>query len=118
MVRPRSVVSLLFIFFLMVRPPPRSTLFPYTTLFRSGPRAQWVLGHMTRRSACLSVEQVESLRLDCEEVARESADMPIEIGARMGRQSTPQRIKPRSQARDDLDTHPHADKSEETTTQR
>src|SRR5437899_9728046 len=29
-------------FFLMLRPPPRSTLFPYTTLFRSvlsGPRA-------------------------------------------------------------------------------
>src|SRR5947209_12447372 len=25
-----------FFFFLMVRPPPRSTLFPYTTLFRSG----------------------------------------------------------------------------------
>src|SRR5215204_5755406 len=24
------------IFFLMIRPPPRSTLFPYTTLFRSG----------------------------------------------------------------------------------
>src|SRR5947209_10504885 len=23
-------------FFLMLRPPPRSTLFPYTTLFRSG----------------------------------------------------------------------------------
>src|SRR6266481_7583940 len=28
------VLSLLF-FFLMIRPPPRSTLFPYTTLFRS-----------------------------------------------------------------------------------
>src|SRR5689334_24108711 len=28
-------MSLLF-FFLMTRPPPRSTLFPYTTLFRSG----------------------------------------------------------------------------------
>src|SRR2546430_9599398 len=26
---------LLYIFFLMIRPPPRSTLFPYTTLFRS-----------------------------------------------------------------------------------
>src|SRR5437773_6668867 len=28
------------VFFLMIRPPPRSTLFPYTTLFRSerGPR--------------------------------------------------------------------------------
>src|SRR6266536_5668329 len=26
---------ILFVFFLMIRPPPRSTLFPYTTLFRS-----------------------------------------------------------------------------------
>src|SRR5690554_7697200 len=25
------------LFFLMIRPPPRSTLFPYTTLFRSPP---------------------------------------------------------------------------------
>src|SRR2546427_8630782 len=32
--------SLLFFFFLMIRRPPRSTLFPYTTLFRSGRRAQ------------------------------------------------------------------------------
>src|SRR5437773_11180617 len=34
----RSVVFLLFLsffFFLMIRRPPRSTLFPYTTLFRS-----------------------------------------------------------------------------------
>src|SRR5690349_22480061 len=28
-------MSLFIIFFLMIRPPPRSTLFPYTTLFRS-----------------------------------------------------------------------------------
>src|SRR2546430_9134045 len=27
------------VFFLMIRRPPRSTLFPYTTLFRSPPRA-------------------------------------------------------------------------------
>src|SRR6266478_3465316 len=27
--------SLIFFFFLMIRRPPRSTLFPYTTLFRS-----------------------------------------------------------------------------------
>src|SRR2546430_11122452 len=26
---------IIMIFFLMIRPPPRSTLFPYTTLFRS-----------------------------------------------------------------------------------
>src|SRR5437667_1100518 len=28
-------------FFLMIRRPPRSTLFPYTTLFRSGSRASY-----------------------------------------------------------------------------
>src|SRR3982750_4925686 len=28
-------MALVFIFFLMIRRPPRSTLFPYTTLFRS-----------------------------------------------------------------------------------
>src|SRR2546422_7597054 len=32
-----SYTYLLFFFFLMIRRPPRSTLFPYTTLFRSYP---------------------------------------------------------------------------------
>src|SRR3712207_7579509 len=33
---PRSIVALYYsFFFLMIRRPPRSTLFPYTTLFRS-----------------------------------------------------------------------------------
>src|SRR2546430_16342658 len=32
-----SSMLFLFFFFLMIRRPPRSTLFPYTTLFRSGP---------------------------------------------------------------------------------
>src|SRR5438876_9594063 len=32
---PRLCTSHLFIFFLTIRRPPRSTLFPYTTLFRS-----------------------------------------------------------------------------------
>src|SRR5215471_19422390 len=41
----------LFFFFLMIRRPPRSTLFPYTTLFRSklvriGVRAALRLGNM------------------------------------------------------------------------
>src|SRR2546430_11154120 len=32
-----------FFFFLMIRRPPRSTLFPYTTLFRSrGARCHWL----------------------------------------------------------------------------
>src|SRR2546430_16263771 len=33
----------LFFFFLMIRRPPRSTLFPYTTLFRSAERAVQLL---------------------------------------------------------------------------
>src|SRR2546426_9110234 len=32
--------AFLFFFFLMIRRPPRSTLFPYTTLFRSAERQQ------------------------------------------------------------------------------
>src|SRR5437016_10223048 len=38
-----SFLSLCFFFFLMIRRPPRSTLFPYTTLFRSRPRQHRVL---------------------------------------------------------------------------
>src|SRR5687768_18217399 len=33
--RLSSIASFLLFFFLMIRRPPRSTLFPYTTLFRS-----------------------------------------------------------------------------------
>src|SRR6202000_3510065 len=39
-----------YVFFLMIRRPPRSTLFPYTTLFRSIPAAdsrRKVLAHMS-----------------------------------------------------------------------
>src|SRR5438270_133441 len=35
--RRSSASLILFVFFLMIRRPPRSTLFPYTTLFRSVP---------------------------------------------------------------------------------
>src|SRR5438309_8623576 len=44
----QAQLELVFLFFLMIRPPPRSTLFPYTTLFRSpsAPPSWW-----TRRSS-------------------------------------------------------------------
>src|SRR5579859_8211998 len=32
-----AIILFVLFFFLMIRRPPRSTLFPYTTLFRSGP---------------------------------------------------------------------------------
>src|SRR5690349_24052954 len=35
MCTPSIRMSFIFFFFLLTRPPPRSTLFPYTTLFRS-----------------------------------------------------------------------------------
>src|SRR3712207_7464400 len=35
-----------FLFFLMIRRPPRSTLFPYTTLFRSGSEKLGVGAHV------------------------------------------------------------------------
>src|SRR5215213_10351172 len=39
-----------FVFFLMIRRPPRSTLFPYTTLFRSRPaRPPGRAAHAARR---------------------------------------------------------------------
>src|SRR2546423_13118677 len=38
----------LFFFFLMIRRPPRSTLFPYTTLFRSVLGADEVIGRLVR----------------------------------------------------------------------
>src|SRR3712207_7177190 len=48
---PRPIpVGMLYVclfFFLMIRRPPRSTLFPYTTLFRSRPRKWKPPGHGT-----------------------------------------------------------------------
>src|SRR2546430_13736416 len=37
-----------FFFFLMIRRPPRSTLFPYTTLFRSPRRGRWLRADRSR----------------------------------------------------------------------
>src|SRR5256885_11935251 len=42
----------MFFFFLMIRRPPRSTLFPYTTLFRSPSRPRLLAGLVARRTAC------------------------------------------------------------------
>src|SRR5216683_4756576 len=44
-----TIASACFLFFLMIRRPPRSTLFPYTTLFRSAPPGS------PARAACTTV---------------------------------------------------------------
>src|SRR6202021_3409736 len=50
-------VALIF-FFLMIRRPPRSTLFPYTTLFRSAT----VVGHVTRIVPVTALSHAASCR--------------------------------------------------------
>src|SRR5690242_21434425 len=40
-------------FFLLIRRPPRSTLFPYTTLFRSVAGEEFFQGRLERRQAAL-----------------------------------------------------------------
>src|SRR5207302_10287029 len=49
-----TVLLSAFLFFLMIRRPPRSTLFPYTTLFRSktGPRWRCSGASSTSRRSC------------------------------------------------------------------
>src|SRR2546430_12638162 len=52
-------------FFLMIRRPPRSTLFPYTTLFRSRGRCGAVRGRRCRRdSPCVGASALGIRRLD------------------------------------------------------
>src|SRR5438552_13722022 len=48
-----------FLFFLMIRPPPRSTLFPYTTLFRSGEARRD--GRLLRRRAVVAPRDVRAV---------------------------------------------------------
>src|SRR5260370_34073811 len=59
--------SACFFFFLMIRRPPRSTLFPYTTLFRSllightlDTNSHWIAKHLARLGWTL--ERVTQLR--------------------------------------------------------
>src|SRR5690349_23487394 len=53
----RLLISLCSFFFLMIRRPPRSTLFPYTTLFRS-------LAHVPYRGAAAGIQDLISGNLD------------------------------------------------------
>src|SRR6266511_6045463 len=56
---------LVLVFFLMIRRPPRSTLFPYTTLFRSGggcPGGRWRRRRPGRRPAPRSEEHTSELQ--------------------------------------------------------
>src|SRR5256885_11628207 len=55
-------IFFVFFFFLMIRRPPRSTLFPYTTLFRSGPNAAAAPYHASPRPQLLDLRRRQRLR--------------------------------------------------------
>src|SRR2546430_6058940 len=59
---------MLFFFFLMIRRPPRSTLFPYTTLFRSETdQAIALIEHLLVTPGCINYDlsvTLPDLRLD------------------------------------------------------
>src|SRR6266480_7354720 len=55
---------LVFFFFLMIRRPPRSTLFPYTTLFRSDPAQHGGLHSLSLLQSRLWFSDRKSTRLN------------------------------------------------------
>src|SRR5574339_732329 len=55
----RSFLSFVLFFFLMIRRPPRSTLFPYTTLFRSAEARRESILHSWYRPGRLIVRSEE-----------------------------------------------------------
>src|SRR5476651_2844655 len=87
-------------FFLMIRRPPRSTLFPYTTLFRSHPRQPLPPlprpDARSRRSAQRSEEHTSELqsrqylvcRLLLEKKKNKSSRMPLRLKKTINKQVT------------------------------
>src|SRR5256885_15421521 len=74
-----SFSCVLFFFFLMIRRPPRSTLFPYTTLFRSL-EGQGDGGGAGSGAGVRKLEQrVEALETDLEDLNRSIAGMREEL---------------------------------------
>src|SRR3712207_9222862 len=71
-------MSVLYFFFLMIRRPPRSTLFPYATLFRSAPWAVRRSGPGARSRIALAASR-----------ARGNGRTPVEpvtaVGVELGR---------------------------------
>src|ERR1039457_4912852 len=59
-----ACVFCFFLFFLMIRRPPRSTLFPYTTLFRSGYAQAGLLSREIPGPGCRRCLDRKSTRLN------------------------------------------------------
>src|ERR1041385_9360559 len=69
--------SLLRLFFLMIRRPPRSTLFPYTTLFRSA------LGSVLRHGIAVGVRNAQDRAQGRSEEHRSELKSRLHIASRV-----------------------------------
>src|SRR5256885_4337194 len=67
----------MFFFFLMIRRPPRSTLFPYTTLFRSPVAAPELRLHRKFRSQYLEIERTLIVYVDRKSTRLNSSHLVI-----------------------------------------
>src|SRR5260370_24293403 len=67
-----------FFFFLMIRRPPRSTLFPYTTLFRSANASQEVLERLLADER----DAIAALKVGIEKSAPDQANLLSQPGPR------------------------------------
>src|SRR6266550_6476535 len=86
-----QIIVSLYVFFLMIRRPPRSTLFPYTTLFRSllpAVGTDAAEEHLEPRYACavrlVPEGRPERLKVAPEDV-RPAEPVPVEEGGVDGR---------------------------------
>src|SRR3712207_9140789 len=91
----------------MIRRPPRSTLFPYTTLFRSDLLAQ-------RREVALGAQ--ENRRV-AHRAGRQHEHLALDLRAVLRRDDVPPRPRLRLAHRLDLEVRPHLHRSEEHTSE-
>src|SRR5687768_18577333 len=70
------------IFFLMIRRPPRSTLFPYTTLFRSSPEVG-VMRTCCSRPVALSCADTDTMPLPSTSNVTRSEEHTSELQSRL-----------------------------------
>src|SRR5687767_3327680 len=86
-----AFANLVRLFFLILRPPPRSTLFPYTTLFRSHLRA---FGRGDRLLCCCVVGERQGCRAEQHREVASHWSSPSSAGAHLiqeGRRRSPTR---------------------------
>src|SRR3712207_7884420 len=83
--RDVTLMKYILFFFLMIRRPPRSTLFPYTTLFRSFSMSFWapVVGSSKMSSSAVRPPiSMASWSRSCDRVTRRSEEHTSELQSR------------------------------------